>query len=634
MPALTVPTIFTAVDKLSSIISKMQGNVGKFASESQKKYAAMSRSAQAWSTNSRQIAMSSGIMGAALIAPLVLATNAAADFEDQMANVGTIVGEKNLPFLSEGTLAVLRKTPVPLHDLTEALYKITSAGVPASQALDVLTKSAQLGVAGRGTAIQGADALTSAMNVFKDEGLSTNKMMSMLFQTVKLGKTTIEGLSESFGSTANIVHSGGVSMKDFLSATAAMTVMGEPATQAMNQIRASVFGLEKPTQRMKFIFKELGVKNIHELIGKFGNLGNSMSAIEEKGKKLGVNMGQAWGKVGSYAAVIALTGARGKGAYNTNLAGMGSSEEDFAVAYALKLKTMNAQLQLVKNNMLDFSIVLGTQLIPVLTKILPKISAFINSIADWIGKHKELTGTILKVVGGLGLFLLAVAPLALIISGVADAMKVYAGIQLFFAERAALATAAIEAQAVAYAGNAEAAYEAAYAGQVVSKVGFVGMLGQLSAIAALAWTIDKYWKSWGDSITALLGPFGELFNMMEQIKGGSNKALAADDKQGGFAGYAKGYGDILAGYAGSISQFFSAPAKGIASAFGGNLKAFGDTKAVLPNIANPATSSNNNSTTQNNLSIDFNDPFGMVKSTKQSGPLMIPIKTTSTTGNK
>jgi len=281
MAALTVPTIFTAVDRLSSVVSKMGGNVSKFATETQKKYAAMSRSMQNIQTNASQIGIAAGVMGAAIMIPLHRAVQEAIYFEDQMATVATLVDTTKESMVSMGkeVLDVFVKVPMPLHDLTDALYKIRSAGVPAAQALDVLNKSAILGTAGRGTATQAADALTSAINVFRDEGLSTNKIASMLFETVRLGKTTIDGMSESFGATANVVHAGGVKLNDFLAATAAMTVMGEPASQAMNQVRSSVFALEKPTTRMKYLFHELGVKDVRELIIKFGNLGNAMKAV-------------------------------------------------------------------------------------------------------------------------------------------------------------------------------------------------------------------------------------------------------------------------------------------------------------------------------------------------------------------
>src|SRR5882762_767505 len=178
MAALTVPTIFTAVDRLSSVVSKMGGNVSKFATETQKKYAAMSRSMQNIQTNASQIGIAAGVMGAAIMIPLHRAVQEAIDFEDQMATVATLVDTTKESMVSMGkeVLDVFVKVPMPLHDLTDALYKIRSAGVPAAQALDVLNKSAILGTAGRGTATQAADALTSAINVFRDEGLSTNKI--------------------------------------------------------------------------------------------------------------------------------------------------------------------------------------------------------------------------------------------------------------------------------------------------------------------------------------------------------------------------------------------------------------------------------------------------------------------------
>lgn len=488
MAALTVPTIFTAVDKLSSVISKMQGNVSKFASETQKRYAEMSRSAQAWQTNFSQIGMAAGIAGAAIVAPLGFATKAASEFEDQMANVATLVdtSKESIKDMGKQVLEVFTKAPVKLDDLTEALYKIRSAGIPAARAMDVLSKAAILGVAGRGTTLQAGDAITSAINVFKDEGLSVQKITSMLFETVKRGKTTIEGMSESFGATANIVHNGSVTLKDFLSATAAMTVMGEPASQAMNQIRASVFGLEKPTQRMKFLFKELGVKDIHQLISKFGDLGNAMQAIEDMGKKKGVNLGQAWGKVGSYAAVIALTG-NSKAAYNQNLLGMNNSDADLAAAYADKLSTMKAQGQLLQNELQYFGIKVGTALLPVLVKLFKAIAPVVEWFGHWIDNNPRLAQVIIVTVAAIGALLLVIAPLAFIISGIAGAVKLWAGLNLWLAGTSETAAAAIATEAAAVAGMGSQL--SLFAGEAdvaqVAATGFFATLSEFVIPAAL-----------------------------------------------------------------------------------------------------------------------------------------------------
>lgn len=503
MVALTVPTIFTAVDKMSSVLSKMQGNVGKFASESQKKYAAMSRSMQNIQTNASQIGMAAGILGAAIMVPLSLSVKKAIEFEDQMANVATLVDttKESITDMGREVLDVFVKVPVPLNDLTEALYKIRSAGIPAAQAMDVLDKSAKLGVAGRGTAVQAADALTSAINVFRDEGMSANKIASMLFETVRLGKTTIEGMSESFGATANVVHAGGVKLQDFLAATAAMTVMGEPASQAMNQVRSSVFALEKPTQRMKYLFHELGVKDVRELIGKFGNLGNAMKAVEDMGTKRGVNLAKAWGKVQAFAAVISLTG-NGKAAYNNNLSGMANSELDLASAYADKLNTMKAQSQLLQNELQYFAIKVGTALLPVLVKLAKMVQPVVEAFGHWIDKNPLLSKVILITIGLIGSLLLVIAPLAFAVAGVASVMKIWAGYQLLVAEKAALATAATvtETAAVGELGITIGVVEAEFIAADVAAAGFFATLAAFTIPAAItALAGFALYKTFGDN---------------------------------------------------------------------------------------------------------------------------------------
>jgi TP901 family phage tail tape measure protein len=627
MAALTVPTIFTAVDKLSSVISKMQGNVSKFASETQKKYAQMSRSAQEWQTNFSQIGMAAGIAGAAIIAPLGFAVKAASEFEDQMANVATLVDTTKESIKDMGTqvLDVFSKAPVKLDDLTEALYKIRSAGIPAAQAMDVLSKAAILGIAGRGTTLQAGDAITSAINVFKDEGLSTNKIASMLFETVKQGKTTIEGMSESFGATANIVHNGGVKLNDFLSATAAMTVMGEPATQAMNQIRASVFGLEKPTTRMKFLFKELGVKDVKDLVSKFGNLGNAMSAIEDKGKKLGVNMGQAWGKVGAYAAVIALTG-NSKGAYNKNLLGMNNSDADLAAGYADKLNTMKAQSQLLQNEMQYFGIKVGTALLPVLVKLAKAIAPIVDWFGKWIDNNPRLAQVLIVTTAAIGALLLIIAPLAFMISGIAAAVKLWAGLNLWLAGSAETAAAGIAIQETAVAG---------IAGEfAVAEVAATGFFATLSAFALPA------------ALVALSGL--AIWKYMDEVDKG-NKMLP----EGG--GY-KPQSFNANSATGKVSPFSNQKEETAYQAWwlkGAQMTSSADTSlnranfdrqhgkeypalfdpAVFNSLNNP---NNNTNALSHKINLNINDPGKHVGSVSSKGDLNIPatLNQKSTTGNK
>lgn len=630
MAALTVPTIFTAVDKMSSVLSKMQGNVGKFASESQKKYAAMSRSMQNIQSNASQIGMAAGIMGAAIMVPLAVSVKKAIEFEDQMTNVATLVDttKESITQMGKELLDVFVKVPVPLHDLTEALYKIRSAGIPAAQAMDVLNKAAILGVAGRGTAVQAADALTSAINVFRDEGMSANKIASMLFETVKLGKTTIEGMSESFGATANVVHAGGVKLKDFLAATAAMTVMGEPASQAMNQVRSSVFALEKPTTRMKYLFHELGVKDVRQLIGKFGNLGNAMKAVEDMGTKRGVNLAKAWGKVQAFAAVISLTG-NGKAAYNNNLAGMANSEVDQAAAYADKLNTMKAQAQLLQNELQYFAIKAGTVLLPVLVKLAKMVQPVVEAFGRWIDSNPTLAKVILLTAGAIGSLLVIIAPLAFAVAGVASVMKLWAGYQLLVAERAALVTAATvtETGAIGGLGTVIGTVEAEFVAADIAATGFFATLSAFALPAALValsglaiWkVVSEYQKeqAYGDS---LLKP--EHFNSKTQT--GKISPFSNTKEETAYQAW------WLQGAKSTSSADTSLNRSNFDKLHGKEFKPLID-MSMLNNL-----NSGQNGSQNGRIDLHINDPGGHVDSSKTIAPMHIPVSLHqgSTTNNR
>jgi len=627
MAALTVPTIFTAVDRLSSVVSKMGGNVSKFATETQKKYAAMSRSMQNIQTNASQIGIAAGVMGAAIMIPLHRAVQEAIDFEDQMATVATLVDTTKESMVSMGkeVLDVFVKVPMPLHDLTDALYKIRSAGVPAAQALDVLNKSAILGTAGRGTATQAADALTSAINVFRDEGLSTNKIASMLFETVRLGKTTIDGMSESFGATANVVHAGGVKLNDFLAATAAMTVMGEPASQAMNQVRSSVFALEKPTTRMKYLFHELGVKDVRELIIKFGNLGNAMKAVEDMGTKRGVNLAKAWGKVQAFAAVISLTG-NGKAAYNNNLAGMANSEIDLAAAYADKLNTMKAQSQLLKNEMEYFGIKVGAALLPVLVNLAKMLQPVVEWFGKWIDNNPTLAKVILLTVGAIGSLLVIIAPLAFAVSGIASVMKLWAGYQLMLAESAAVATTSLATEAVTVTGfgGALSGVTAEFALAETAASGFFATLATFVIPAALAAMAG--WSLWG--------AFKEYEAGQHHYGGDSNKTPFFNGGVGDMKeekAYEKWVADQKK-YIPGVDYSDNALATRFAKMYGANP----DAKTYPQLTEKDATLKSDTTKTNNRIDLHINDPGGHIDNSKTITPAHIPVSLHqgSTTGKQ
>lgn len=498
--SLTIPTIFTAVDRFSSTVGKMGNNLSLFNSKAQRHYLKLYESADRVAKTSKTIAQSSLIGGLAITTPLILASKEAVNFQKQMGNVSTLVDTNKESMTSMGSevLKIFRKVPVPLEELTHGLYMIRSDAIPAAQAMDVLKSSALLGVTGLSTTAQAANVVTSAFNVFKDEGLSATQIAGALFETVKNGKTTMAQIEEAFGATAPLVHSAGVSLKDFLSATAALTNSGMPAAQSMNEIRAAVTSLEKPSKVMTQIFHGLGVTGkgadgVKQLISKFGNLGTAMTAIEDKGNKMNLNMAKAWRNVMAFGAVTLLTGMT-KNNYLANLDSMKNGVTDFGEAQKKQLSTAAAQMQLLKNNVKSFAITIGTKLLPELTRLAEKLSPILDRMINWSDNHPRLVSWIVKLTAGVGALMLVVSPLATMVGLAANGVKLWSQANLWFSTTSTAATLAMEAQTTAMSaqavtvtgfGSAISGVTAEFGAANVAATGFFATLSEFVLPAAL-----------------------------------------------------------------------------------------------------------------------------------------------------
>jgi TP901 family phage tail tape measure protein len=477
---LTIPTIFTAVDKFTSTITKMGGSMDKFQSKAARHYAMLGRSARAIGDRAKSISMSTAVGALAIAAPLIYAGKAAVGFEKNMSNVSTLVdtAKESMTSMGADVLRIYRVVPVQIEDLTKGLYQVRSAGIGAALAMDVLKNSAWLSVAGLSTVEQSTNVLTSAINVFKDQNMSAQQIAGNLFETVKRGKTTMAGLSEAFGATAPIVHSAGVSLQDYLAAVAAITVSGSPAAQAMNEIRASVVALNKPTKDMEKVYASLGVKGmnpIKKLLARYHDLGDVFKVVDDRGAKLHINMAKAWGRVQASVAATLVGGISLKD-YHGNMAGMANGVKDFLAAQGKQAATAAAHMQLLKNNAQALAISLGTKMLPMLNRIADKMVPVIGRMLDWIDKHPKLTKVILEGAVALSAFLGTVSLVSGIVWGVTKAIEAYAAINGLLATSGISAAAGIGVETVAMG-----ALETATA---LANVGLVTLLGTMGLVAA------------------------------------------------------------------------------------------------------------------------------------------------------
>lgn len=491
MPSFVIPSIFKAIDKFSPVVKSMSGSVDAFAARAERKLRGVSKAAE-------QIGQGAGIVGAAIAAPLILAADAAIKFEAGMSNVATLLdtNKENMSSMGEQVLNLAKTLPIPIEELTQSLYDIRSSGIGADRAMKVLEISGKLSAAGLATAAESTNILTSAMNAFSADGLTTEQTADFLFKTVKAGKTTLSQLAQAFGATAPIVQSAGATLADFQAATAALTLSGTPAAQAQNQIKASMISLMKPTAELEKIMNKLGVKTSAELIKKSGGMVGAFRKINDVGVKMGTNMAKAWGSTEALAAVTPLldaastAGVAYTGALNDMLKGSNAVDS----AFEKQSQTSKAQLQLAKNNIEALSVSIGAVLLPVLNKLIQTIVPMAQKFGAWAKENPRLFK-------GLIIGAAAVAALALTISGLAFTVSIVSkGIMLF-----GMAAKAVTA--------AQWLWNAAMTANPIGLI-IVGVAALIALIAA----IIVYWNDWGAALSLFLGPLGMIISLFMAFK--------------------------------------------------------------------------------------------------------------------
>ncbi|CAL67382.1 phage tail tape measure protein [Christiangramia forsetii] len=241
------------------------------------------------------------------------------DFEQAMKEVETIskATQDNFKGISKEVFALSEISPDAPVELAKAYYQIVSAGYDGAKGLKLLetaTKAATAGVTDTKTA---ADGITTVLNAFKISAEEADRVADIMFNTVKLGKTTFEELSSQLSQVAPLAAASGFSFEEVAAAVASLTKQGVPTAQAMTQIRSAI---EATTE----VLGDGAAKSL--------TLQNAFQAIYDKAGGSQNELKKLTGRMEAMNAILAITGPNAKGAAS-DLEAMGnaagSAEEAF-----------------------------------------------------------------------------------------------------------------------------------------------------------------------------------------------------------------------------------------------------------------------------------------------------------------
>jgi TP901 family phage tail tape measure protein len=381
----------------------------------------------------KMFAASTGQMGrqllaasSAMAAPLIAGTKVYADFEQQMANVSTMLDDPaaHMQQFQDG----IKRMQVEFGESSEALagglYDILSASIPAAKALDVLevaTKAATAGITDTKTA---ADAITTILNSYGMAAEQAGDVSDLLFTIVKRGKTTFAELAPNIGKVTSVAAIAGVGLDELGAMLATLTRNGLKTDDAITAVANVIQTFLKPSDEARQIAKDLGFEMSTATLkaeGLAGVFERIASLPPEAVSKLFPNIRAIKGLAPALNNMEALT---------DDIAAMRDSAGATETAFSKMTATMSKQFDKLWQAITVAANEIGAALSDSVEGGAESITAIAGATADWIKENQGLVdvlGKVVLVAGAVGGALLAASVAGYTMSGAMTAASMASG---------------------------------------------------------------------------------------------------------------------------------------------------------------------------------------------------------------
>ena len=408
------------VRTLGSLMYMIKANNRDFRSkmdESKRDMNGLSSAAEANRKKMRNWGMA--ITGAS-IAIIGATTKVAADFEEKMAEVHTLLGpgsEVRLKELEENVKDMSIATGKSLDDLSGGLYQVISAFGDSADSAAILETNAKAAAAGMSTT-QDAINLTSAVTkAYGDTSAeAVEQVADLAFQTVKLGQTTFPELASSIGRVSPMASTLGMDIEELFGTMATLTGVTGDANEVSTQLRGILNGMLKPTDDLREAMRELGYQTGEQMIESNG-LVESLQMLYAHTGENNEALGEMFGNVRALTGILPLVGEQADEFARKN-AEMYESAGAMNEAFEIQQDTLNATIDRIKALVQVILVDVGNKFLPVIQKLLEGFESLSPAV-------RGVATTLLALAAGLGII---VGPILLVASKVAGLATALGGL--------------------------------------------------------------------------------------------------------------------------------------------------------------------------------------------------------------
>ena len=630
---IKIPTVFTAVDKFSSVVKKMTGGVKKFAAAGDRANTRMNRGFKKVTSAVGTLGIAIG--GAALLGVVKSSIQTFAKFEQANANLASVMGKtveetKKLQADAKRLGAITAKSATEVVGLQEAYARL---GFSQSEILNVTEATINGSVAMNAELAQTAELTGSVIRTFDSfSSIDAPQILDQMTLATQKSALNFEKLNSALPTVAGAANAAGIGFEQLLALLGKLSDAG---------IDASASGTA-----LKNIFITSAKKGLSykQILGEISKKQDTLTASNDK-----------FGKVAAVSATILSNNLDGLEDLTATLKTAQKGQENSGIAQATankQLNTLTGRVTILGSAYEGFILSLddGTGAFSSQAKVIVEVVTEMLSLASGTGKatdklsdsekqirkYAEIGITVIKTIGVLiGLFI--AFKTILIASKVA-----------MFAYNVAIgvmgATQGVASIAIGQSTVAMGAYKIVTA--ITAAVQWVlasavwATLAPILAVVAAIVAIILIFKNWG----AITDWFSEKFSQWTSFLIGSWFSIIEAFEKFSFAEFFMNIGK-------SILKFMLLPLKSVLKLINmlpgkdigivtdglkfiedieASIDGVGGKKEVLESTAQKGAEITKNSVTQNNLAIDINDKGGNVGAVTQNGSADIPINLSNT----
>lgn len=527
-----IPTIFTAVDKATSVVKGIGKNIHGLALKAEAGVARMDRGFRKLTPvlsetqkNLFSAAKAAAIAGA-IFAGVSFSIDSLKEYETAVQSFRVIVGgtDKEFKPYQDAINQVAKDTKKSAVDTAAAFEKIAglnSKFAETSEGISNVAKSAIiLSKASRDDLGKSAESLVGIMNQFSLGADQATRTIDVLAAGTAVGASSITQTADAFVNFGSVASSANISLEESVALVQTLGKYSIFGAEAGNKLKGSILRIQKAG-----VGYQSGLFNINDALAEAKSKLDKLKTAKQKDAFLNKLFGAENISTGrTLLSNIDLFKEYTKGVKQT-----GAAQD----AANINSNTLTTRLEELKAGWVN--LITGSK----------ESTTALNTAKDAVAFLTNNLDTIVSVGSKVVLTVLAIKA-ALIVARVATiAYSVVTGIMTAITGGSAIALRANSVALAAYSVVTKIATASQWLLNAAMSANPIGLvILAIVALVALVTVIIKKWNEWGAALTVFLGPLGLIISIIQSIRRNWDM-IVATFKNGSFIDGIKAIGRVI-----------------------------------------------------------------------------------------